>query len=406
MLPNGLFGGRLQPYVLRIPRDCDPARPPGLTVALHGSGATHTQWSVLSPNYLTQLGDDRYSYVLAPLQRSLCCDQPEWYADIFEAWADVAHRFALDPERVTLSGYSSGGYNTYRLGIEYPDLFADAFPIVGAAMNNVAAFYPGTSGNFVPMIGNVRWVPYLAWNWLTDETAPWPGALYTHRRFDELGLRNQLWSFAVGEHFTPGLIDQWQAAADELGRDRVVVRDPSRVDYGVAPATWHTAVGLVPDHAYWVSKLRARDLKLFDETNTARGYVSAISRAFGEGDPAAMPAPGAYAGLPGPAAITGTDWRATATAPSRNALELDLRNLASLTVAGSRARLDGMQPLTVEITSDGDTEVRLDLPLPDGTTVTTAAGAPVSGVSLSTTRAVFTAAEGTVTYLLTPGSTR
>lgn len=405
VLPDGLYGGRLQPYILRVPRDCDPARPPGLTLALHGANATHTQWSVFSPNYLTQLGDERDSYVLSPLKRSICCYQPEWYADVFEAWADVAQRFTLDPERVTLSGYSAGGYDTYRLGVEYPDLFADAFPIVGAAVPGVEAVVPGDDTNYRLMTGNVRWVPYLAWNWLTDPIAPWPGAVYTHSRFDELGLRNQLWNFAVGEHFTPAVLDQWQAAANALG-DARVVRDPSRVDYGIAPSTWSPDHGLVADHAYWVSGLRVRDDKAFDETNTARGYATAVSGAFGEGDPVTSPAPNAHAGLPGPAVITGTEWGVIPAAPERNALELGLRNLASLTVAGARARLNGGAPLTIRITSDGDTQVSLNLPLPEGTTVTRSDGLPASGVSLSSSGAVFTAGGGTVTYLLTPGRTR
>ena len=53
--------------------------------------------------------------------------------DFFEVWADLARRFRLDPTRVALSGYSMGGYGTYKLGMQWPDLFGAAFTTVGPA---------------------------------------------------------------------------------------------------------------------------------------------------------------------------------------------------------------------------------------------------------------------------------
>ena len=59
-----------------------------------------------------------------------------WYygtagADMFEVWADVARRFDLDPAWTAISGYSMGGYGTYKFAAQYPDLFARANPVVG-----------------------------------------------------------------------------------------------------------------------------------------------------------------------------------------------------------------------------------------------------------------------------------
>ena len=46
-------------------------------------------------------------------------------------WADMAARYTLDPEWTAISGYSMGGYATYKLGTQFPDLFAKGQPVVG-----------------------------------------------------------------------------------------------------------------------------------------------------------------------------------------------------------------------------------------------------------------------------------
>ena len=59
-----------------------------------------------------------------------------WYydragADTFEVWADVARHYALDPDVTSIAGYSMGGYGTYKLATQFPDLFAKGQPTVG-----------------------------------------------------------------------------------------------------------------------------------------------------------------------------------------------------------------------------------------------------------------------------------
>ncbi len=126
------FGGRLQPYLIRVPPALDRSQPAGLTFSLHSLGGTYTQYAVFSPTQLTQFGDERGNLVVTPLGRG----EDGWYTgeaevDFFEVWRDVAANFSLDPERVYPSGYSMGGYGTYKLGVHYPDLFARAFTTVG-----------------------------------------------------------------------------------------------------------------------------------------------------------------------------------------------------------------------------------------------------------------------------------
>ena len=41
-------------------------------------------------------------------------------ADVFEVWADVARRYALDPDWTVIAGYSMGGYGAYKLAVAVP----------------------------------------------------------------------------------------------------------------------------------------------------------------------------------------------------------------------------------------------------------------------------------------------
>jgi poly(3-hydroxybutyrate) depolymerase len=128
------YRGRLQPYLLIVPPG--RPRPSGLTFSLHSLGGTYTQFAVFSPNQLRQFGES----ARRPRRHSPRPRPDGWYmdhaeVDFFEVWRDVARRFSLDPGSVALSGYSMGGYGTYRLSTIMPDSFASAVSIVGPPGN-------------------------------------------------------------------------------------------------------------------------------------------------------------------------------------------------------------------------------------------------------------------------------
>jgi len=425
------YGGQLQPYILTLPPGYDPAQPAGLTFSLHSLFGTYTQYAVFSPNQLRQFGDQRQNLVVTTLGRGT----DGWYtdeaeADFFEVWADVARRFSLDSERVALTGYSMGGYGTYKLGTQYPDLFGRAFTAVGPPARAIWPApgvappvdengNPNASANSNLVLENARWIPYLNWVEVADELVPYVGPRAQQARFDELGLRSQLWSFVGGEHFTLAIQDAWGSARDFLG-ESTVKRDPSRVDYAFVPAADRPALGLVHDHAYWLSGLRARDLSGEPSVDPARGEISARSLAFGEGDPPTkkVTSAGAGAGPPARNVVEGTDWEAISATPAENALELSLENVSGATVDGARARLDGGQRLRVKLRSDGAGEVRLALALPANASVDRVEGDPVPQagaarrqvraaasapeVSLDGDGATFTVAAGSRTYVIAP----
>lgn len=442
-LPEGVrgsfpaYGGQLQPYILTVPPGYDPAKPSGLTFSLHSLGGTYTQYAVFSPNQLRQFGDQRNNLVVTTLGRGT----NGWYtdeaeSDFFETWADVARHFSLDSERVALSGYSMGGYGTYKLGAEYPDLFGRAFTTVGPPARGIwvpPATPMNTDGepdqdtNTNPLLENVRWIPYLNWNEVSDELVPYVGPRAQQARFDSLGLRSQLWSFTPGEHFTLAILDGWTAARDFLGESRVK-RDPGRVNYAFMPAADRPKLGLLHDHAYWVSGLRVRDSSGDRGTAPARGEIDARSLGFGEGDPVTkkVTSAGAGSGAPQANTVEGTDWQSIPRTPAENALALNLENVSGATIDGARARLSGDKRLRIKVRSDGTGKMRLNLALPAGARIQRVEGGPVPGAAAARARARATAraraaaaapeadldrsgvslatASGTRTYVIEPAS--
>ncbi len=123
-------------------------------------------WQYHGAIMVQQIGEQRGSLVATPLARG-----PDgWYQheaeyDVFEVWADIAQHFNLDSDRVASSGYSMGGYATYRLPGLYPDLFGKAFTQVGPPGDGVWVPPAPPTGGIETLsniwLENVRNIPYL-----------------------------------------------------------------------------------------------------------------------------------------------------------------------------------------------------------------------------------------------------
>src|SRR5205807_2708168 len=100
-------------------------------------------------------------------------------ADLFEVWADVARRFHLNPDWTSIAGYSMGGYSTYKLAVEYPDLFARAQPTVGPPGVGTWSGQGNPSGgaytNTYQQLESLRNIPLLIYVAASDELVPYPG---------------------------------------------------------------------------------------------------------------------------------------------------------------------------------------------------------------------------------------
>jgi dienelactone hydrolase len=354
--------GRLLPYSIYVPSKPPPKRGYGLTLLLHSLGANYNQFAGTHNQSL--IGDRASgSIVITPSGRGT----DGWYygaagADTFEVWADVARRYKLDPGYTAISGYSMGGYGTYKFATQFPDLFAAAQPVVGPPGQGV--WVPpndpqpgGARSNTNRMLASVRQIPFLIWDGATDELVPIAGPTAQAQTFDDLGYR-YVFDVFPGDHFALAGNDSYQPVADFLG-DKRVVRNPAHVSYVVNPTMDFRKRGTVANHAYWLSKLRLRD----SSGEAPLGTIDAISHGFGKGDPeptatqtgAGTLAPGYLGSFP--YTERSRAWGPVPKTPRENRLELDVENLKRVVVNPRRARLSCDASLQVH--SDGPLKVKL-----------------------------------------------
>jgi hypothetical protein len=270
---------------------------------------------------------------------------------VFEVWADVARRYRLDPAWTVISGYSMGGFGTFKLGSQFPDLFARAQPTVGDELTteDLASF---------------RNLPVLMWNNHGDELVNDAGFTATAAELDSLGYRYELDAYQpcanaacsplFANHLQLAINDQYAPAAKFLGTARVN-RNPAHVTYAMDPTRNHADLRLVGDHAYWVSGLKLRD--------PSGGQIDAFSHGFGAGDPTPSGTLVGTGSLVGGnlGALTFNSQRKTwGPAPGRpraNRVDIVATNIAAAAVDVTRARVDCNAK--VNITSDGPLKVTL-----------------------------------------------
>lgn len=297
------------------------------------------------------------SLVLTPEGRGPCF----WYwseagADAFEAWADAARHFKLDPTYNAISGWSMGGYGTYKFLATYPDLFARALPDIGCVSAETGwpgeptPSISGPDAEILSLAASLRNVPILSANANMDQLCITSSQLQLLDRLSALGYRYD-WREYVGMHgpYYPTAAE----SAAFLGSARVDP-NPPHVSYTLDGAMNEPQWGMTLGHAYWLSGMQLRDPSVGPELGT----VDAFSHGFGQADPQPN-APVATSGTSGSFTYTGTvrTWRPARAIPRRDELDLHLTNISAVTVDVSRARVDcGVR---LQVTSDGPAIVRL-----------------------------------------------
>jgi dienelactone hydrolase len=365
---RGELLGRLQPYAIYVPKE-KPADGYRLTLLLHALGGNYNQF--LGSNHAAQFAArGPGSIVITPEARG-----PDGFyfghpgADVFEVWADVARLYDLAPRRTAVAGYSMGGYGTWKLAVQFPDLFARAQPTVGPPLlGDTVTLVTFGETDTLDLLASLRNVPVLMWLGQGDTTVPFVFAKPSADALDRLNYRYELDAFApfnysiigipVPDHIFFALNDQFQPAADFLD-DALVDRDPPHVTYAYKRSMDSPQVGLTAGHAYWVS-----GVKLRSASGNAVGTVDARSHGFGVGDPPVSPpqtgsgvVAGGTTGLAVPFMSQLKTWGDAPSTPVAKRLDVTATNVAAVTIDPQRARV-GCNP-KITVTSDGPVKVKL-----------------------------------------------
>jgi predicted esterase len=118
--------GSCQYYALLPPKDYDPSKRYGLILALHGAG-------VEASGLIDCHAPKDWAFVAAPTnRRPYGFDWQDWgRLDALEVLNSVKEAFAIDTNRICLTGHSMGGHGTWHIALAHSDLFAAAAPMAG-----------------------------------------------------------------------------------------------------------------------------------------------------------------------------------------------------------------------------------------------------------------------------------
>ncbi len=336
-----------------------PARRPRsgryqLTLLLHSYSGNYNQF--LGSRNQRQFGlRSSPALVLTPEERG-----PDGFyegaaaTDTFEAWADVAARWRLNPDHTAVAGYSIGGTGSFTLAAQFPDLFARAQPTVGEDIGPIAD------------LASVRWVPFLMWNAAGDgEFELWARSLFGlgyRLRLDQFASWTPRLALPVGgltpDHLQLAINDEFAPAARFLG-DARVLRNPPRVTYVFDPSLDTGGLGHYDGHAYWVSGIRPRGPR----ANGGLATIDVRSEGFGLGDPRVSGVLDGSGTLPGGTlgelrfVSQSQAWGPMPRRPHRDRLDITATNVAEVTIDAGRARVTCRA--TLAIRSDGPLRVRL-----------------------------------------------
>jgi predicted esterase len=123
----------LQPYRVFIPPAYDGSKAFPLVVALHGMGGDETSIFDQYANGAFKREAEKHGYiVLCPKGR----EPASMYAgsaeqDVLDVIAETERAYKIDLDRVYMTGHSMGGFGTWSIAIDHPELFAAIAPISG-----------------------------------------------------------------------------------------------------------------------------------------------------------------------------------------------------------------------------------------------------------------------------------
>lgn len=143
--PPGVIGGE-RPARVIVPDDYDPAKTYPLVVELHGFGASSILNDVIF-GLGRQTTEKQFILVLPEGTKNksgkqfwsaddYCCDFDDQGVDdvtyLKGLLAEAQDKMNVDAARISFVGHSNGGYMTYRMGCEVPELFTRMVVLAGA----------------------------------------------------------------------------------------------------------------------------------------------------------------------------------------------------------------------------------------------------------------------------------
>ena len=138
------------PYYVQLPPEYNPYRRYPTILSLHGLNSTpemQIDWWAGPASERGRMGQAaRFGYIVVAPQWTVEHQKAYEYsarehAAVLSAFRDACRRFAIDTDRVYLSGHSAGGDAAWDLGLAHPDLWAGVIPIAGESQRFCALYW-------------------------------------------------------------------------------------------------------------------------------------------------------------------------------------------------------------------------------------------------------------------------
>jgi len=154
-------------YLLFLPNGygADPEENWPLILFLHGAGERGDDLSLVKKHGIPKMVEQQEDFPFIAVSPQ--CPQDSWWSDHIEAinglLSDITTTYAVDTDRVYLTGLSIGGYGTWHLATVYPERFAGVVPICGGG-----AWFLGFPEN----VCAIKDVPVWAFHGAKDDLVP------------------------------------------------------------------------------------------------------------------------------------------------------------------------------------------------------------------------------------------
>ncbi len=249
------FGGETDLWIV-VPRGYSEEKPSGVLIVLHGLGGNGSQ----AKDLLAEFAQEHNFILVCPTAQKEPPTAPnedsaDLTAALFKHWwcyreggfplaalSLVKRRYAVDENRVILSGASMGGFGTWNIGLRYPDRFAGLMPVCGGISRT--EFAGGRDARMRKVLLNAFNTPVYFIHGDADEVVPVVPERWTRDDLKSLGCPAVYVEVPKGRHDLrrewPDLrkaLEPWLAAR---------VRNPHPAEVK------HHAIGSYSPLSYWV----------------------------------------------------------------------------------------------------------------------------------------------------------
>jgi predicted esterase len=181
----------VQPYRLFVPSKYDATKKWPLVVALHGMGGDENSFFTAYNNgEIRRIAETRGYLVVTPKGRqpaSMYFGAAE--QDVIDVIKEMKREFSIDEDRVYIMGHSMGGYGSWSIAVNHPDLFAAIAPIAGGGNPFVTAKLRG-----------IAHVPWIVVHGDKDPTVPVSESRKMVKAGEAMGIKIKYIEVPGGDH--------------------------------------------------------------------------------------------------------------------------------------------------------------------------------------------------------------